>query len=67
MPVDPQVAADLRHILEHTAAVGTVHDELVLLRIALRRYVETGDAVNAVAWAANEMSAVISRTTTPRP
>lgn len=67
MPVAPQVADDLRHILERTAAVGSVHDELVLLRIALRRYVETGDAANAVAWAAEEMSAVISRNTNRHP
>lgn len=67
MPVEPQVAADLRHILETTIAVGTVHDELVLLRVALRRYVETGHAADAVAWAANEMSAVISRTKNHHP
>jgi len=67
MPVAPQVAADLAHILDQTAATGTLHEELVLLRAALRRYAATGDAGEAVAWAAAELSDVLTRTSTPRP
>lgn len=65
MPVDPHVATDIAHLLDATCATGTLHDELVLLRASLRRYVEVGNAPEAVAWAAAELSASISRTSTP--
>lgn len=67
MPVEPQVARDLTYILDATRATGTLHDELALLRIAVRRYTEVGNAEEAVAWAATELSNVLTRQTRSNP
>ncbi len=67
MAVDPRVATDLAYILDQTCAVGQLHEELILLRIALRAYAERGNAQDAVAYAAREVSNVLSRHITPHP
>lgn len=67
MPVEPNVLRDLSHILDATRATGTLHDELALLRIAVRRYTEVGNAEEAVAWAATELSNVLTRQTRSNP
>jgi hypothetical protein len=67
MAVDPRVASDLAYILDQTVAVGQLHEELILLRIALRKYAECGRAQDAVAYAAAEVSDVLSRTVKRNP
>ncbi len=59
MPHDPQLTTDLNHILDQVTGLPLL-DELSLLRISLRRYAETGDAVEAVAWAAEQISNSVS-------
>lgn len=57
----PKTNDDLNHILDQATGTGmTLLDELTLLRTSLRRYLETGDAQEAVAWAAREISNSVS-------
>lgn len=52
---------DLQLILDRATGQGlSLLDELTLLRTSLRRYLETGDAEEAVAWAAREISNSVS-------
>lgn len=67
MPVDPATASDLAYILDHTVAVGTLPEELILLRIALRLYAAGRSASDAVAEAAGEVSDALTRNPRPRP
>ena len=62
MKPPPQVARDLDQLL--TAALGCASplDELSLLRVALRRYIQSGDPAEAVAWAAETLGAAFTRT-----
>jgi hypothetical protein len=56
-PIPQQVKRDLDYILRETVATAAnTLDELTLLRAATRRYMETGDAEGAVAWAAGRLS-----------
>lgn len=59
--MDPQIKRDIQTILEKSTHCQTTLDELALLRIALRRYLETNDAEEAVAWAAREISTSLSK------
>lgn len=59
--MDPQTKKDLQNLLSQTSGCQTPLDELALIRAALRRYLETGDAEEAVAWAARELSNSLSR------
>lgn len=55
--IPEQVKRDLDQILRETlATAATPLDELTLLRAATRRYLETGDPTDAVAWAAGRLS-----------
>lgn len=47
---------DIDRILQLVLGARTPTDELALLRAALRRYVETGDPEEAVAWAARHIA-----------
>ncbi len=56
-PPPQSVREDLDYILQEAVMkAATVLDELTLLRTALRRYAETGDAREAIAWASGRMS-----------
>lgn len=59
-PPPQKVQEDLQWILQETLQLPTMLDELSLLRISLRRYLETGDASEAVRWAAEQMSNSVS-------
>lgn len=54
--MEPHTRADLDLILQRVTGAATTLDELGLLRMALRRYMEGHPADEAVAWAANEIS-----------
>lgn len=52
---------DLQLILDRATGTGlSLLDELTLLRTSLRRYLETGDAEEAVAWAAQQIGNSVS-------
>jgi hypothetical protein len=59
MPTHHQLTKDLEYILDQSTG-ATLLDELSLIRISLRRYLETGDAREAVAWAAEKISNSVS-------
>lgn len=61
----PQVKIDLDHILQEALTACTTHDELSLIRVSLRRYSDTGDAKEAVAWAAQKLSDSLTSITSP--
>lgn len=50
---------DIDTILQRTLGCATPLDELALLRTALRKYVETGNAAESVAWAAERVGTTI--------
>lgn len=56
----PNIDEDIRYILETVIGAAGPADELALLRVSLRRYLEGQSAVDAVAWAAEELSKSIS-------
>jgi hypothetical protein len=59
--------ADLNRLLDLATGTGlSLLDELTLLRAALRRYLETGDPDEAVAWAAKEISNSVSNYKPPK-
>lgn len=57
-----QITDDIDYILQEVTACGSPLDELALLRTSLRAYKEGRSAVDAVAWAAQQLSNSISRT-----
>lgn len=59
MPTPQQLNTDLSYILDQATGMPLL-DELSLLRISLRRYLETGNAREAVAWAAEQISNSVS-------
>lgn len=62
-----QTTNDLQLILDQATATGLpLLDELTLLRTSLRRYLETGSAEEAVAWAAKEISNSVSNYKPPK-
>lgn len=52
----PAQRTDLDHILTGATGAATPMDELTLLRIALRAYSEGMPALEALAWAAAQLS-----------
>jgi hypothetical protein len=60
MPTSQQIRNDLDYILTQAQGTTTMLDELSLIRIAIRRYAETGNAEEAVAWAAGQISNSVS-------
>jgi hypothetical protein len=60
MPRDPHLQQDLEIILDQVRGC-TLLDELTLLRAAIRYYAEGHGASDSVAWAANELSAAITK------
>lgn len=61
---DPQTQADIGHIIDACTGVGSVLDELTLLRASLRAYADGSEAEDAVAWSCQQMSDSITKTTT---
>lgn len=51
---------DIDRILTLVLGARNTLDELALLRAALRRYMETGDPEEAVAWAARQIADTIA-------
>lgn len=47
---------DLNEILDGCTGVGTILDELTLIRASLRAYMEGMDPADAVAWASQQLS-----------
>lgn len=62
MKPPPEVAHDLDLLLTGVLGCQTPLDELHLLRVALRRYAETGNAAQALAEAAGRLSDAFTRT-----
>jgi hypothetical protein len=59
--IPKQVNLDLDQILrEAVIEAANPMDELTLLRAAIRRYLQTGDAHEAVPWAADNIARSIS-------
>lgn len=63
---DTQLKADLDHIIDSCTCVGSVLDELTLLRATLRLYADGSSAEDAVAEACHMMSDSITKHS-PRP
>jgi hypothetical protein len=58
--VDEQTINDIEYILDSVREVSYPHDELSLLRISLRRYLQGETAEESVAWAAGKLSETIT-------
>lgn len=56
-----QVREDLEYILLEVTTLPSLLDEVTLLRVALRRYMEGHPAEEAVAWAAQQLSNELAR------
>lgn len=56
------VRNDIEFILENSMFAGTLLDELSLLRIALRAYLDGAEPGVAIAWAAGKISDTITQT-----
>jgi hypothetical protein len=59
MPTKQKLQNDLDYILTQCLGMPLL-DELAMIRASLRRYSETGNAEEAVAWAANQISNSVS-------
>lgn len=56
-----QTRLDIEQIIDGCTCVGTILDELTLLRVALRCYLEGMDPEDAVAWACEQLSNSLSK------
>lgn len=63
---DPQLKSDLDRIIDDCTGVGDILDELSLLRVSLRAYVEGMNPGDAVAYASEQLSNSITQHN-PRP
>ena len=61
MERDIQTLDDIYKIVESCTGVGTLFDELTLLRTSLKAYCNGADPEEAVAWAAKQMIDIITR------
>jgi hypothetical protein len=59
MPANTKLQNDLDYILNQARGT-TLLDELAMIRAAIRRYAETGNAEDSVAWAAEQISNSVS-------
>lgn len=59
MPTKQKLQNDLDYILTHCLGLPLM-DELAMIRASIRRYSETGNAEEAVAWAAEQISNSVS-------
>ena len=60
MERDINILDDIYEIVESCTGVGTLLDELTLLRTSLKAYCNGADPDEAVAWAAKQLSDSIS-------
>lgn len=60
MPTNTKLQNDLDYILTHCLGTTTLLDEVAMIRASIRRYSETGNAEEAVAWAAEQISNSVS-------
>lgn len=63
MERDLQTLEDIYQIVESCTCVGSVLDELTMLRIALKAYCNGADPDEAVAWASKQLSDSITKQT----
>lgn len=63
---DIQIQLDIDQIIDDCTGVGSYLDELTLLRVALRAYLDGMDPSDAVAWACQLLSDSLTKTSTRR-
>lgn len=61
MERDVKTLDEIYSIIESCTGVGTLLDELTLLRVALKAYCNGAEPEDAVAWAAKHLSDIISK------
>lgn len=62
-PRDLKTQLDIEAIIDGCTGVGELMDELTLLRVSLRAYLEGKDPADAVAWACEQLSNSITKHT----
>lgn len=60
MKVPEKIQKDIDYIIDQCTDAGSLIDELSLLRISLRAYIDGADAEEAVAWASRKLSDTIT-------